>query len=278
MSIIFRNGGGLNGSNILVADSTVHNDQAAQDVDLRRRRSELAAGVTPTELKDVTSQDIVDVAIHSIPVLTGADAVTFNIGRGAVLVDPGIKVTSLTNKTLASATVQITQNFNPGFRTIWAFSPSAATGNIVGSFDSTTGTLTLTSAGAAATVAQFQTALSDVAYFNAVANPTTGTRNVTYRVFDGALFSNALTSSVDMNFPPVVSGGSVMNYTTLQALTTVINPNITVSDADNNVLTSATVAITTYFQPNQDILSFTGNASTGGDRRKLQSVDRRPSP
>jgi hypothetical protein len=73
-------------------------------------------------------------------------------------------------------------------------------GNITASYNSTIGTLTLTSAGATATVAQFQNALRSVCYKNSSLNPTTTTRTVEFRVNDGANTSNVLTSNVNIGY------------------------------------------------------------------------------
>jgi hypothetical protein len=254
-----RLGGGLNGSNVLVADVTVHNDLAT-DV-IRGGAGPNWLWGQPAELKDKTSSDIVDVPVHNLPVLTGVSAVTFNIGKSAITVNGGITLTSVTSPTLFSATVKISGNYNPTEDSL-GFSPSLLTGNIVGSFNRSTGTLTLTSAGGTATVQQFQNALREIQYGNSSQTPTLETRSVDFQVFDGFNFSNTLTSTIHLNYPPSVAIGSTIVYHTLQA-PTVINPVILVGDPDTTTLAFATVKISAFYQPPQDILSFVGNANTG---------------
>ena len=75
-------------------------------------------------------------------------------------------------------------------------SATTGIGNITASFNTTTGVLTLTSAGNTATVAQFNTALQSVTYFNSSENPTGGARTVNFVVNDSALNSNAIASTI----------------------------------------------------------------------------------
>ena len=89
-------------------------------------------------------------------------------------------------------------------------------GNIAGSYNATTGVMSLSSAGNTATVAQWQAALRAVQYSNSSDNPSTAARTVTYQVNDSAANSNTVASTVNVtasNDAPVVATGSTLNYT-----------------------------------------------------------------
>src|SRR5690606_9136655 len=92
-------------------------------------------------------------------------------------VDPGLTVTDPDNTTLASATVRITGSFESG-EDLLAFVNDGSMGNISGSYDAGTGILTLTSADAMATLAEWQTALRAVTYSNSSQNPDIADRTI----------------------------------------------------------------------------------------------------
>ena len=61
----------------------------------------------------------------------------------------------------------------------------ATMGNIAGAYNAATGVMTLTSAGATATLAQWQAALQSVSYSNSSDNPSVHRATVSYTVNDG---------------------------------------------------------------------------------------------
>src|SRR5690606_15015541 len=69
-------------------------------------------------------------------------------------------------------------------------------GDIAGSWNAATGTLTLISASGTATQAQFQQALRAVTFTNLSDTPVAATRTVSFMVNDGSLDSNAVTREV----------------------------------------------------------------------------------
>ena len=257
-----RNGGGLNGKNVLVADVTVHNDVVPDVVTAGAGRDWLWG--QPAELRNVKTtppSDLIDTPINNPPILAGNSTVIFTVGRPGIPVNSVITVTDVDSLTLASATVQLSSNYVAG-QDYLGFVPNTQTGNIVGTFNSTTGTLTLTSMFSTATLAQFQAALRAVSYTNTSSTPSTLPRTVTFQVNDGKASSNTVSSMVSINFAPVVSGTNTINYSASQA-PTAINPNFTVSDQNNITLSYATVSLSNLFIANEDVLGFVGNASTG---------------
>ena len=257
-----RTGGGLNQGNVLVADVTVHADGAANVITGGKPERNWLWG-QPSEFTDLTSADLYDTPIVNPPVLTGASSQVFTVGQSAIAVNPVITVTDPGHPTLTSATIQITPGSFISSQDALGFVPSSLTGNIKGSFNSTTGILTLTSLNSTATVAQFQTALRSVAYWNSSATPNMVPRTVIFQVYDGFAYSDGLSSSVAINFAPTLGGGGTsITYSASQA-PTVINSGITVNDANNFSLSSATVSLSYLFFPLEDVLGFVGNASTG---------------
>ncbi|WP_156967597.1 putative Ig domain-containing protein [Comamonas granuli] len=114
-----------------------------------------------------------------------------NVASTPVVIDSGLTVADADSATLASATVAITGNFRSG-EDVLAFSNDGATmGNISAHYDSGTGVLALISAGASATLAQWQAALRAVTYTNNSETPDTANRTISFVVHDGTNSSSA---------------------------------------------------------------------------------------
>ncbi|PQV49133.1 DUF4347 domain-containing protein [Paraburkholderia sp. BL21I4N1] len=187
-----------------------------------------------------------------------------NVTSTPVTVDTGVTVSDLDNATLASATVAITGNFHSG-EDILSFTNDGVTmGNIVATYNASTGVLTLNSLSASATLAQWQAALRAVTYTDTAITPTNSTRTVSFSVNDGTRTSVAGTKNVtvtDTDQTPVTSiGGGTVDYVAGTSAQTVFS-GVTVSDRDNPTLSSGVVAITSGFQSG-DTLSYLNTSST----------------
>ncbi|MDZ8069931.1 MAG: hypothetical protein RMY64_30710 [Nostoc sp. DedQUE08] len=167
-------------------------------------------------------------------------------------IDSGIIISDLDSANLVSATVSITSGFVFGQDTLTFTNQNG----ITGSYNSSTGVLTLTGS---ATVANYQTALRSITYTNSSDNPTTTPRNVSFVVNDGTADSTVVTRNINItavNDAPVATAtNSALAYT--ENATTVIDSGITVNDVDSPNLASATVSITSGFISAQDTLAFT---------------------
>ncbi len=137
---------------------------------------------------------------------------------------------------------------------------------ISGSYDSGTGVLTLTGSD---TVANYQTALRSITFSSASDNPTSfganTSRTISWTANDGALNSTAATSTLAVtavNDAPVVTAGATVSYTE-QGSAVVLDPALTVSDADNTTLAGATVSISSGFFAG-DTLNFTNQNGISG--------------
>ncbi len=152
-----------------------------------------------------STQQVAVTAVNDAPMvaMSGA-AATFTGGGSAVLVDAALAVGDVDNATLAGATVSISGGFQAG-QDLLGFGGNPATmGNIAGSYNAASGVLTLSSAGATATLAQWQAALRSVVYDNASATPIIGARAVGFDVSDGNSYGPVASGSVTVNPAPVV--------------------------------------------------------------------------
>jgi len=121
-------------------------------------------------------------------------AATFTAGAGPTpIVDRNnLAVTDADDANIRSATMKLLDNPDGGSELLSADTAGTA---VAASYDTQTGTLSLTGP---ATKAAFQQVLRTVSYDNACANPTGGDRRMTFVVNDGSVDSAAATSTVDV--------------------------------------------------------------------------------
>ena len=154
-----------------------------------------------------------------------------------VPIDDALTISDPDNTTLASATVAITGNFQSD-QDVLAFVNNGSTmGNIDGNYSA--GTLTLTSPGATATLAQWQAALRTVTYSNTSSTPNTANRTISFVVNDGLDDSTPGTKTVAVqavNNAPVITNldGDAVTFTEDgPAILLDAGGNATVSDSDS---------------------------------------------
>ena len=95
--------------------------------------------------------------------------------------------------TYTDATFKITGNYQNG-QDVLRFTSTAGTGDIVGNWDASTGTMTLTSVGGATPV-QWQAALRAIQYYNSSDTPVTTDRTVTMTIDQSGIGAMALGTS-----------------------------------------------------------------------------------
>ncbi|MFK2905978.1 DUF4347 domain-containing protein [Dyella ginsengisoli] len=217
------------------------------------------------------------VAVNDAPVTTasGGSAAFVagdNVASTPVVVDGGLTVTDADNATLASATVAVTGNFHSGEDVLSFTNDSATMGNIAASYNAATGVLTLTSAGATATLAQWQSALRSVTYTDTAITPNAATRTISFSASDGTDSSVAAARTVtvtatDQTPIATTSGGTTAFTEGNNVASTPVNVDgaITLSDLDNTTLASATVSVTGNFHSAEDVLAFTNDGATMGN-------------
>ena len=207
------------------------------------------------------------VPTNNAPVLTSAvTSLSYTEGTGAKVINNGVIVNDIDNTTLASATIVIT-NYVAAEDVLGFVANAGTMGNIAVSTNAN-GTLTLTSVGATATLAQWQAALRAVTYTNTSGNLNPVARTVTFTVNDNGSannLSNSLSTTITISaiFPPTLTGTSSLVYVEKNSATP-INTVITVASASTTTLSKATITITN-FVAGQDVLGFVNDGSTMGN-------------
>jgi hypothetical protein len=204
---------------------------------------------------DAATKTIAVTPVNDKPVLDASDAaLAYTEGDGAVAADDGITVSDVDSDDLVGATVQITGNYASG-EDVLAVSEQ---NGISGTFDSETGTLTLSGS---ASLADYQTALRSVTYQNTSDNPSTATRTLTFQGDDGGAennLSDAVTRDVGVtatnDAPEVTTSGGSTSYTIGDSSGTEVDPALSVADPDDTNLESATVRIASGFESGDDLV------------------------
>ncbi|MDD5333965.1 MAG: hypothetical protein PHS32_09475 [Rhodoferax sp.] len=137
------------------------------------------------------------------PVLTSS-AETTNFVEGdntpslRYVINPALTIADADSTTFASATVSITGGYQSGVDSL-ILNLDASTGNITRSWSASTGVLSLSSAGAAATLEQWQAALRLITYSNNSQTPTGGDRSISFVLNDGTSDSAVVTKIVTVS-------------------------------------------------------------------------------
>lgn len=197
--------------------------------------------VTFTATDGITTGASVDkpLAITAAPVITTSTGATpFIEGGGAVAIDSALTVTDPDSTMVTGATVQIGGGYVNG-QDVLLFTNA---NGITGTFDPTTGTLTLTGT---ASLADYQSALRSVTYNNSSNFLGIETRTITFRASDNTGFGPPASKTISIagsNQPPVntVPPSLVGSEDTPLAIT-----GISIADPDGNAATfSVTLSVT----------------------------------
>ncbi|MFG0721243.1 Ig-like domain-containing protein [Pseudomonas sp. GLN_6] len=206
-------------------------------------------------------------AVNDAPIVTSTGGPSaFTEGGSSVVIDAGLTLSDVDNNTLSSATVSITGNFQSG-EDILAFTNNGSSmGNITASYNAGTGVMTLTSAGATATLAQWQAALRSVTYSNGSEAPNTATRTISFVANDGQSDSTAATKTVSItavNDAPLVTAPITIGVTedTPSAIT-----GISFSDVDAG---SSSVTVTLSVTSGSLAATSGGGVTIGGTSSAL---------
>jgi hypothetical protein len=209
---------------------------------------------------NAATKEIDITSVNSAPVLTATVApLAYSEGAGAVAVDPGLTATDADSTEFGSATVQITSNF-VGVDDQLDF---VDTGTITGSYNDTTGKLTLTGTDS---IANYQAALRSVTYTNSSENPS-GTKTVSFKATDveGAP-SNIATRDIALtgvnDAPTVTTSGGNAAYTEGGAAVTIDN-GLTITDPDDTNLESGQVRLSVGFEAGDDLQFVNQNGISG---------------
>ncbi|WP_197696795.1 Ig-like domain-containing protein, partial [Mycobacterium sp. 852002-51152_SCH6134967] len=226
-------------------------------------------------------------AVNDVPtVTTTAGTTSYTEQAAPTEIDTGVTLADPDNTTLSGATVSIG---NPSATETLSFTAPAGSG-ITGSYNSTTGQLTLTGT---SSVANYQTTLRSVTYENTSDTPAT-TRTVTFTVNDGTAPSTLRTKTLTVtavNDAPTITTTSGTTTYTEQAAPTAIDTGLTLTDPDNTTLSDATVSIgsanpterlaftaptdsgiTGSYNSATGVLTLTGTSSVANYQTALRSV------
>jgi hypothetical protein len=145
-------------------------------------------------------------AVNDAPVVTpGGGTSNYVIGGAPVLVDAALAVTDLDTATLAGGTVSLSAGWLAAEDVLGFTNAPATMGNIAGSYNAATGVLSLSSAGATATLAQWQAALNSVTYANANTAASAGARTLGFQLSDGAASSTVAARNLALSAAPPAS-------------------------------------------------------------------------
>lgn len=215
------------------------------------------------------TRDVSILAVNDAPtVTTTGSSASYTENASPVVVDPGVVLGDLDHGMLISATVRVTTNYVSG-QDLLAFVNQAG---ITGSWDSATGTLTLSGV---ASVAAYQLAMRSVTYANTSDDPSSLTRTILFAASDGTDTSSSATRTVDVlavnDAPTVATSGSTLSYVENDSATPV-DPGVKLADVDHAMLVGATVSITGNYAPSQDALAFMNQSGITGSWNALTGV------
>ena len=185
----------------------------------------------------------------------------FTEGDSPTAITSSLAITDVDNTVLDSAKVIISGNYSPSEDVL-----DFTDGVITGSWDSGSGTMTLTGN---ATLAQYETALRSVTYENTnTVNPSTALRQIDFVVYDWDDESNTSSRSVNViavNSTPSLSGisGGPDSYNEGDGAVT-FPFTASISDVDNTNMSAATITISGNYFMGEDYLDFTDTGNITG--------------
>ena len=268
LTVTAVNTAGTLGSVSINGDNTIHYDPNGQF-------NSLSQGQTATDTFGYTVSDGIQTAsatvtvtitgVNDAPVISNIETspLSYKSQTPAVAITSTLTLSDDDDATMGGATVSITSGFDSG-ADVLAFTSQ---NGITGSYDSSTGVLTLSGT---ASIADYQTALQSVEFSTSDSSGTPAARTVSFVVTDSLGESSTGTAQrvIDVSAahsPPVLAGieSSPLNYIAGTAAVTVTS-SLTVSSPDDTTLAGATVTISSGYVSTEDTLGFTSqNGITG---------------
>ena len=206
---------------------------------------------TATRSIDVTEVD------DPATITTTAGSTTYGEEAVRVPIDSLLSVADVDSDNLTSAVVRISSGFVASDDVLAATGQGGIT---VGAYNATAGTLTLTGT---ASVANYQAVLRSVTYQNTNASREASTRVITFEITDAGSNMATATRGIDIvavQAPPQITTSAGNATYTENAAAVVVDPGVTVTDADSTNLASATVTISSGYQTSEDVLAATGQS------------------
>ena len=204
---------------------------------------------------NVGSRVVSVVATNDAPVTDNIEttSVSYQEGAGPIVLSNSLSLSDLDHAFLTSATVTISGNHQPQEDQLSV----AAGSGITYSYDAASGILSLSGT---ASISVYEAALRSVSYENTSDQPVNTDRTVSFSVSDGvdsSNFSVRVISVSPVNDAPVLTttDNTPLIYTENDGTVPVFGL-IDVIDADDVVLTSATVSISGNYTAAEDVLQF----------------------
>ena len=210
-----------------------------------------------------------DCGIELAPVIGGTgSALAYTENDAPTQIAPALTVSDGDSSLLSGATVAITDNFADGEDELGFVNQNG----ITGSYNDSTGVLTLTGS---ASVATYQTALRTVTYENTSDDPSTDDREVSFKAKDPGDVetdppaTRTITVTAQNDAPiATTSGGSTANTPGQES---VVDGAFSSTDPDGFVYEGATVRISAGFQAGDELL-FTNQSDIVGTYNALTGV------
>jgi hypothetical protein len=240
--------------------------------DGRSWSSEAKAFIEITGTATNSNPPVLDLDVNNSTAGDADTTATFSAGGPAIPVtDVDVSITDADSTTIQSATIMIDINRQPD--DLLSIVGALPAGIAASSYDAGTGVLTLTGA---ATLADYQTALHQVAYSSTNPTPFTADRLIRVTVNDGDLDSNVATMFMHIATPPAnvapvinldadfsTTGGTdyLATFTGGGPAVAIVDTDVLITDADDTEMTSATITLT---NPGAgDVLAFNGAPPAG---------------
>lgn len=157
---------------------------------------------------------------------------SFINGSSAVVIDDALTIEDVDNTNIASASAEISTNYVSGEDELQFTNQNGITGSY------SNGILNLLGS---ATLAQYQTALRSIKYFSNEDPPTTSTRTIRFRVYDGSGYSSYVTRNIvfsGVNNAPVITEGASTSVTMDEDATpSAFALSLNATDADEHSIT-----------------------------------------
>lgn len=178
-------------------------------------------------------------------------SVTYTEQEPPLLLQPNLTLFDSDTATLNRATVQISRNYRPTEDTL-AVTSLDDTSGITPTFDSASGTLTLTGTAA---ITDYQTLLRRVTYVNSSVNPNTDLRQIRYTVSNtetGEITIDLLVAA--LNNPPTLAGSTTPLTYTEGTPPLPLVPDLLIGNPDGDNLESLRVQISEGYVSGEDEL------------------------
>ncbi|HEY6760289.1 MAG TPA: tandem-95 repeat protein, partial [Baekduia sp.] len=230
-------------------------------------------GAPANHLGAAATRTLAVAAVNDAPALSTTstgDAAYVEDGTPATI-DDNIAIADPDSPTLAGATVAITTGFETDDRLVFSDQHG-----IAGSYDDTTGVLTLSGS---ATLADYRDALRSITYKTVSDDPSTTTRGIAFTVDDGgsvdalsATLTRGVTVARHNDAPRLTPSSGAASYTEAGA-PVVVDGALGVVEPEGDDLTSATVTIgATDFLAGADVLGFTAQSGLTGSYNSSTGV------